>query len=284
MESAHPAPEHFAQELGLPPYRPTAFPSLREASVGDSAVPRLELVEWAERYGVVAGITTRGGRGAGAGADTRAFSLGLWSEDNVGQVMTRWRAFRAAFGRAFPMTITSNQVHGTLVEWQEAALDGWLILDGVDGHATAQPGILLTITVADCIPVYLAVPRKGAMALLHAGWRGTVGRVLERGVEILKRQAFAKAADIVMHCGVGICGACYEVGPEVAVQFSGTIEQGPRSLDLREVLARQAAELGIPDVSISPWCTAHDRERFLSHRASGGREGRMVAYLGQPAA
>ena len=64
-----------------------ALPALREQPLADPAIPRMELVEWAERYGVVAGITTRG----------HGFSLGLWSEENVGQVMTRWRAFRAAF-------------------------------------------------------------------------------------------------------------------------------------------------------------------------------------------
>jgi len=53
-------------------------------------------------------------------------------------------------------------------------------------------------------------------------------------------------------------------------------------LDLRAVLARQARELGIEDVSVSPWCSAHDRDRFFSHRASGGGDGRMVAYLGRP--
>src|SRR2546426_5501898 len=59
----------------------------------------MELAEWAERYGVVAGITTRG----------RGFSLGLWSEENVGQVMSRWRAFRAAFRSAFPALILAHQ-------------------------------------------------------------------------------------------------------------------------------------------------------------------------------
>jgi copper oxidase (laccase) domain-containing protein len=82
-----------------------------------------------------------------------------------------------------------------------------------------------------------------------------------------------------MHCGVGICGECYEVGPEVATRFgrSGTIR-----LDLRAALAQQARELGIDDVSISPWCSAEGRDRFFSHRASGGRDGRMIAYLGRP--
>ncbi len=249
-------------------------PTLRETPVGDSAVPRLELGEWAERYGVVAGVTTRG----------RGFSLGLWSEENVGQVMTRWRAFRAAFRFGFPATILGHQVHGTAVRWYEGAREGWLILDAVDGHATRERGLLLTITVADCIPVYLAVPQKGAIALLHAGWRGTAARILERGVEVLKRHAFAKAADVVMHCGVGICGSCYEVGSEVASVFTGRAESGSRHFDLRDILAQQAHQLGLTHVSCSPWCTAHDRDQFFSHRASGGRDGRMVAYLGRPIA
>src|SRR2546425_8836512 len=174
---------------------------LRETPVADPAVPRLELTEWASRYGIVAGITTRG----------HGFSLGLWSEERVGQVMARWRAFRAAMRRSFPAQVLSHQVHGTEVRWHDRTATGgdWLILDGADGHATTVPGLLLTVTVADCIPIYLAVPAKGAIALLHAGWRGTAGGILERGVEILKRQALASARDIVMHCGAGICGACY---------------------------------------------------------------------------
>ena len=245
---------------------------VRESPVGDSALPRLELLEWRERFGIVAGITTRG----------LGFNLGLWSEDGVGQVMTRWRAFRTALAPAFPTVILSDQAHGTIVAWHEQGSAGWLILDGVDGHGTARPGTLLTVTVADCIPVYLAVPHKGAVALLHAGWRGTAGGILERGVEVLKRNAFAKAADIVMHCGAGICGGCYEVGSEVARLFPATPGSTLRSLDLRDVLVRQAQELGVGAVSVSPWCTAHDHDRFFSHRASGGREGRMVAYLGRP--
>jgi purine-nucleoside/S-methyl-5'-thioadenosine phosphorylase / adenosine deaminase len=253
-------------------------PRLTEQPVGDSTVPRLALAEWAERYGLVAGITIRG----------HGFGMGLWSEDNVGQVMTRWRAFHAAVQRPFPALVTGHQVHGTAVHWQEQRTNGWLLLDGVDGHATGAEGVLLTVTVADCIPVYLAVPQKGAVALLHAGWRGVAAAVLERGVEVLKRHAFARGDDIVMHCGVGICGECYEVGPEVAARFGGGAEGraglGQRHIDLRAILEQQARHLGISQVSVSSWCSAHHRERFFSHRASGGRDGRMVAYLGRPLA
>jgi len=257
-----------------PAIRLSDYPTLREQPVGDSAVPRMELHEWAERYGVVAGITTRG----------RGFSLGLWSEENVGQVMSRWRAFRAAFRSAFPALILAHQVHGTLVQWHRQTADGWLILDGIDGHATGTRGMLLTITVADCVPVYLTVPHKQAVALLHAGWRGAAGRILERGVELVRREAFVRASEIVMHCGVGICGECYEVGSEVLTQFSGRPETAPGHVDLRAVLMQQARALGLTEISTSPWCSAHHREQFFSHRASGGRDGRMVAYLGLPRA
>jgi hypothetical protein len=249
-------------------------PALAEQPVGDSAVPRLELAEWAARYGVVAGITTRG----------RGFSLGLWSEENVGQVMTRWRAFRAAFQPRFPAVLLAHQVHGAEVRWHRLGADGWLILDGVDGHATATPGVLLTITVADCIPVYLTVPHKRVVALLHAGWRGCAAGILERGVEVLKGAGFARGCEIVMHCGVGICGACYEVGSEVLTAVGGMPTAAPGHLDLRARLVGQARTLGLSAISVSPWCSAHDRERFFSHRASGGRDGRMVAYLGLPLA
>ena len=241
--------------------------SLAETPAGDAAVPRLELVEWAQRYGLVAGITTR------------PLSLGLWSDEPVGQVIGRWRAFRATFGARFPSIVLAHQVHGTDVHWHESLPEGWLILDGIDGHATAERGVLLTVTVADCIPVYLAVPQKGAIALVHAGWRGTAHGVLEQAVELLTWRGFAKGRDIVMHCGVGICGGCYEVGSEVAVRFGLT---GTVQLDLREVLTRQARSLGIDGITISPWCSVEGRDRFFSHRGSRGRDGRMVAYLGRP--
>ena len=270
-------------ELG-PTVRVSDWPTLREQPVADAAVPRMALGEWSERYGVVAGITTRG----------RAFSLGLWSEENVGQVMSRWRAFRAAFRAGFPAVLLSHQVHGTTVQWHRQGQEGWLILDGVDGHATGTRGVLLTITVADCIPVYLVVPHKHVVALLHAGWRGTAGGILQRGIDVVRREALVPSSDIVMHCGVGICGSCYEVGAEVLSRFAapatpghgpgvGLPGQASSHLDLRAALVSQARQLGLEEVTVSPWCSAHDREHFFSHRASGGRDGRMIAYLGVPA-
>ncbi|HUL50154.1 MAG TPA: polyphenol oxidase family protein [Gemmatimonadales bacterium] len=244
---------------------------LREAPVRDHAVPRLELAEWRQRYGVIAGITTR----------EHGFDLGLWGTGTVGDVLGRWQAFRLAFGPSFPVALTSHQVHGADVVWHDdPGGRGWMLQENVDGHATAAPGLLLNVTVADCVPVYLVAPGQGVLALLHAGWRGVAGHILRSAVELLDRRRGVRPEDLVMHCGVAICGPCYEVGRDVARRFGAPA----RTVDLRAALARQAAGLGIPVVTISPWCSAHDRERFFSHRASGGRDGRMVAYVGWPLA
>ena len=238
--------------------------------------PRLELARWRHELGLVAGIT---GRGSEAG---RGFDLGLWSEAPVGEVMRRWRLFRAAVP-GFSTVVLGNQVHGTEVR-TVGAVGGWLQVEGVDGWVTTSAGVLLTVTVADCIPVYLAIRGRG-IALLHAGWRGTAGGILERGVSALTRAAEAGVSKIVMHCGVGICGDCYEVGSEVMTGCGRSAEgSGPWHLDLGEVLTRQAAALGVGTVTRSSRCSAHERPTFYSHRASRGADGRMVAYLGIPEA
>ncbi|HEU4697947.1 MAG TPA: polyphenol oxidase family protein [Gemmatimonadales bacterium] len=251
--------------------------ALREREVA-GAVPRWELAEWRERYGLVAGIT---GRGSDPGADGRDFDLSLWTAAPVSEVMSRWRAFRRA-EPGFPGLVLAHQVHGAEVRGH-GPVDGWLIQEGADGHVTTAAGLLLCVTVADCIPVYLAAPERRGVALLHAGWRGTAAGILARGVERLARAAGCTPADLTMHCGVGICGPCYEVGAEVVTGVGLAADgPGPWHVDLRERLADQAARLGIRDVTTSAWCSAEGRERFHSHRASKGADGRMVAYLGIP--
>ena len=143
---------------------------------------------------------------------------------------------------------------------------------------------MLYVTVADCVPVYLVNPMTGGIALLHAGWRGVAGGMLERGVEALSHSKDSAVSDIVMHCGVSICVACYEVGSEVIDALGLSTDGGGKAqADLRAILVEQAGRFGIGEVSVSSWCSAHDRERFFSHRASRGADGRMVAYLGVPA-
>jgi YfiH family protein len=197
----------------------------------------------------------------------------------VGQVMQRWRDLRRSLP-GFHAQVFAIQCHGADVAWQQSSGYGWRILEALDGHATGSPGLLLTVSVADCIPVYLMDPHARVVALLHAGWRGTAARILARGTEVLVAHG-GRPDRIVMHTGVGICGGCYEVGREVmegvGLEAPG---DGPWHLDLRQVLADQARALGIGQVTISPLCSAHDSALFYSHRRSGGADGRMVAYLG----
>ena len=224
----------------------------------------------------MAGITARG-------AGDRGFDLGLWTAEPVGEVMTRWRAFREA-EPGFGGFVMAHQVHGAEVRWHDGAV-GWTVHEGLDGHLTAAAGVMLLVTVADCIPIYLAVPGHRIVGLLHAGWRGTAAGILARAVDRLVTRSSAVPADIVMHCGIGICGACYEVGSEVMTGCGvAPAGPGPWHLDLRARLLDQARQLGLKEVSASRWCSAHDRPAFYSHRGSGGMDGRMVAYVGRPAA
>lgn len=242
---------------------------LREPPLG-STFPAYAVPGWRHRFGLVAGIT---GKGEG-------FDLGLNGADPVRDVMGRWRALRDGLP-GFAAVAQGHQVHGTTVH-THAPFRGWLRLDDTDGHVTGAIGVLLTVTVADCIPVFLAVPRSGAVALLHAGWRGASGGILRNGVEALAELAKAPADQIVMHCGVGICGSCYEVGSEVLEAFGFRGDgPGPWAIDLRERLADQGRKLGLGQVTMSAWCSRHDGDRFFSHR--GGDSGRMVAFLGKPA-
>jgi YfiH family protein len=235
-------------------------------------VPRFELAEWRERYGIVAGITGRGSAEA-------PFDLGLAGTlAPVGQVMQRWHDLQAAVPGCAGLVV-SRQVHGTRVAWHES-VHGLTILQGWDGHATAHPGIFLAVSAADCIPVYIADPVRRAVALVHAGWRGTAGRILSKGIAELTARG-SRVENLAVHCGVGICGSCYEVGPEVLTACGGhTAGGGKGRLDLRGVLQAQAREAGVETVSTSEFCSAHDTGLFFSHRASGGADGRMVAYLG----
>jgi YfiH family protein len=235
-------------------------------------IPRFELAEWRERYGVVAGITGRGESSPG-------FDLGLWTNQPVSGVMQRWRELRRALPE-FHGQVFAIQCHGTDVVWHGASGFGWRILDGMDGHATGAPGLLLQVSVADCIPVYLLDPDARVIALLHAGWRGIADRILARGLEVLMAHG-AVPGRIVMHAGVGICGKCYEVGREVMEGCGLPAEgAGPWHADLRSVLAAQARALDVGTVSVSPRCSAHEARHFFSHRRSRGTDGRMVAYLG----
>lgn len=256
------------------PSAPTSSVSTIDERPRPGNIPLWEIPGWGERFGVVAGIT---GRGSDPGSP---FDLGLWGSGAVGTSMSRWGKFLAAFPE-FPTAILAHQIHGTRVLWHDRPMPGWTIIQGADGHATRAPGQLLLVTVADCVPVYLVAPRQRAVALLHAGWRGTAAGILAEGAKLLANQTGATPDELVGHAGVAISGPCYEVGAEVMAGVGKPAEgPGPWHLDLRSVLKEQAEAIGVKGFTSSTHCTSRDQERFFSHRGSGGKDGRMVAYLG----
>src|SRR2546428_14190786 len=112
--------------------------------------------------------------------------------------MTGWREFRHTFESAFPTVVVRRQVRGTELKLHAKLPPGWLVLDGVDGHATQDRGTLLAITVADCVPVYLAAPELGLVALLHVGGRGVAGGILEPALGELTAATGASCSEFVM--------------------------------------------------------------------------------------
>ena len=234
-----------------------------------------ELERWHATHGLIAGITTRSGRAGG-------FNLGLMTPDGSDSVTGGWSALTKAVQGEFPGVVVSQQPHGAEVREHESNFEGWLVLSGYDGHITGLAGILLAVTVADCVPVYLAHPRTGSIALLHAGWRGIAAGLLERGIDRLSEVGGAPPAEFVMHCGVAIGPDHYEVGPEVLERLGLEAEIGAAPADLRGLAATRARAAGVETITRSPWCTYRDSEHFWSHRRDPDGAGRMVAYLGRP--
>jgi YfiH family protein len=190
----------------------------------------------------------------------------------------RWDRLRSELG--FRSVVHARQVHGTDTLLHEHAEGGIRAGFEGDAHLTTLPGVLLTVSVADCVPVYLVAPKRRVVGLLHAGWRGVAAGILPLALEALADRWGVAPGEVHVHLGPAICGHCYEVGPEVHVALGLDEPAGPRPVDLRAHLLGQAARAGVDRASssVSAWCTRCDSHRFFSHRA--GSDGRQVGFLG----
>lgn len=206
-----------------------------------------------------------------------AGDLALNGAGPIGEVLARWEALRMALGAAGDASrfATATQVHGARVIQYAPGWTGWLRAEHADGHFAEAPGTGFGITIADCVPVFIAHPAR-AIALVHAGWRGTAGGILGVAVAAFAMRGLAPA-DLRVHLGPAICGRCYEVGPDVYAQLTGTRADRPRTVDLRAVLAKQATDAGVRSVTTSASCTRCDNGLYFSHRA--GDSGRQVAAM-----
>lgn len=217
-------------------------------------------------FGIVAFTTTR-----------VTGSFGVLTDEPVRDVMGRWSALRHELRSSGPRFATAHQVHGATVLIHHPSWEGWLRADDADGHLSVERGTALAVTVADCVPVFIAHP-SGAIALLHSGWRGTASRIVERGIEAFGTRGLA-ASELRVHTGPAICGKCYEVSADVYAQLTGTNPGKPTPIDLRALIADHARAAGVREISSSPRCTRCDNDRFYSHRAGDAERqlGVMIA-------
>jgi len=228
--------------------------------IGDS-----ESVDDFSPFGIRAFTTTRA-----------SGTFGLASDEPAGLVMQRWRQLRDELAPEGARLASATQVHGSRVVTHSGGWDGWLRVDAADGHVAPERGLALAVSVADCVPVFIAHP-SGAVALLHSGWRGTAARIVERGIEALAHRGFA-AGELRLHLGPAICGRCYEVSADVFRQLTGhDSSHAAECVDLRALIVGHARAAGVRHITTSALCTKCDNDRLYSHRA--GDAGRQIAVI-----
>lgn len=253
---------------------PSGPEQVRERSRGGDT-PAFEHPGWAVEFPwLVQGVTARP-------FDLRLFGTGSTAgsaAESLRDVAGRWDALGRDLGLS--SVVHARQVHGSEVLVHETARPGLHADFVADGHLTQRPGLVLTVSVADCVPVYLVEPGRRVVGLVHAGWRGAAAGILPAALSALAHRWGAEASEVRVHLGPAICGRCYEVGPEVHVALGLPEPSAATPVDVRSVLFRQAVRSGVPgtSVSTSQWCTLCDPGHFFSHR--GGSTGRQVAFLG----
>lgn len=202
-----------------------------------------------------------------------ALNVAVKTGDEPRNVIENRRKLAAALGIAPENVVMGRQVHGSELREHEEPQEPRVYADAVrspeevDAHATAQPGLVPLVMVADCLPIALAGP--GGVAMAHGGWRGLAGGIVQKAAEAVD----AKAAAI----GPGIRPCCYEVGDEVLAEFADLdgVADG-RMLDLPAVARRLLERAGVTEVEVSDLCTRCNPDLLYSHRRDGERTGRQA--------
>jgi len=270
---------------------------------------------------LVHGFSTRPGGasefpapGAG-GRSERVLNLGYTAWDQRARVAKNRQEFAAAIGAGKTRMVALRQIHSDLAH-RVAPSDADAGLHG-DALFTREPGILLAVQTADCIPILLADQRTHAVAAVHAGWRGTLKRIAEKTLGRMRMEFGTRPEDVVAAIGPGIGGCCYEVGHEVAREFAaqfahardwfegpfdsmaggdndpnwlpwltmappGHAPEPPRvHLNLaganRDILV--AAGVAAQNIVVSEFCTSCRTDLFFSYRKER-QTGRMMAAIG----
>jgi len=271
----------------------------------------LEIVRVAawEQYGWLRhGFSTRKG-GVSMVYGGESLNLGWTKEDEAASVAENRRRFlRAVCGEGGGFSLVGmRQIHSgvvRVVREGDGALEGRLqtaegkaVLEG-DGLITDLPGVLLGVGTADCAPVLVVDVEKKVVAAFHAGWRGTVARIVEHGVAKMTEEYGSRVEDLVAAVGPSIGACCYSVGEEVRAEFAAKFEYaeelfsegkdgGTIRLNLWEANRRQLLDAGVAEsrIRVVGECTACARDergalRYFSHRGEKGVAGRMLNVVG----
>jgi len=262
---------------------------------------------------LVHGFSTRLG-GCSAVYGGSSLNLGFTRHDSRAAVERNREIFLGALGAhsSHWRLATQRQVHSDLIHYVTAA-DAHAAGDGL---ITDASGLLLGVQTADCLPVLLADTKRRAVGAFHAGWRGTLKRIVEKGVGEMRRQFGSDPADLRAAIGPAIHSCCYQVGEEVREKFlsqfayadelfrevrdSNPVHEkypllfltarapghGPEEsllfLDLVAANTRQLLDAGVParNISASPLCTSCRPDLLFSYRKENGVVGRMLAVVG----
>jgi YfiH family protein len=299
------------EELTLPAPTPRLAPN----GVQWLPVPGWEKTPWLWH-----GFSTRlGGLSRAYCADDAPGELNLGftaSDDREIVIRNRQLLAEAVSGDPTTPLVSLRQIHSSLLV-HATAVDATREMPWkADGLMTDEPGILLGIQTADCIPVLVADRKRRVVAAFHAGWRGTVKRIVEAGVGRMRLEFGSKPENLVAAIGPGIGACCYSVGEEVLSEFESQFQYGRElfrlvddydavhhkypmlfltqrapghspigpslHLDLVEANRRQLLDAGLKRRSIKAvgGCTNCQRELFFSHRGSQGHAGRMMSVIG----
>ncbi|MBE5992279.1 MAG: peptidoglycan editing factor PgeF [Paenibacillaceae bacterium] len=218
--------------------------------------------------------------------------------DNPDHVMENYRRMAAVLGVDEKRMVLSYQTHTTNVRLVTEEDAGKGIVKerdykDIDGLITNVPGITLVTFFADCVPLYFLDPVHKAIGLSHSGWRGTVSRMGAVTIDKMKEAYGTRAEDLLVCIGPSICGDCYEVGEEVALEFKKAFakenwnqilrekDNGKFMLDLwkaNEILLKEAG-VKPEHIQTTDICTHCNSDYLFSHRTCGNERGNLAAFL-----
>ena len=216
-------------------------------------------------------------------APFQSLNLGTNTEDAPENVAENRHRFFAALGANANQLAVSHQIHGTevLIATQPGHYNGY------DALITNQTGLVVGVTVADCVPVLVYDSCTHAVVAIHAGWRGTVGGIVTRTLARMQQQFGTQPANCYAYVGTCIDVGSFEVGPEVAAQFAGSFVRTDADMqrsfvDLKAANQQQLLDFGIPvtQIEVSTYSTVLNNADYFSYRKEGGQTGRMLAVIG----